>query len=172
MISHEVAEAQSEGSMSFTCSGITPSACGSGRRGSSALPGFLKRPRLLWVVGLMGLVLLTGGCVSKKSVKEKQRTAYMAGRQQAIIEMQEKQLNVVNQVPLVTVSGPVKFTEVEWAEGLTLAQTVVAAQYTGRRNPNTVIVNRAGERFQIRGWELLAGHDFPLEPGDHIEIIP
>jgi len=70
----------------------------------------------------------------------------------------------------VVVIGPVQNPEVQWTEGLTLAQAILAANCTGHRNPKEIILTRQGETTWIDPKDLLRGNDVPLQPGDTITI--
>ena len=60
---------------------------------------------------------------------------------------------------------------VPWTEGLTLAQALVAAQYTFNWDPHTITVTRQGEVHPVNARRLLRGQDDPLlEPGDVVEV--
>lgn len=127
--------------------------------------------RCLWA--LVSIALLSG-CVSKKTAEQRQRAAFLAGRQQAVIDRQQQHIGRQSEArePTVTLSGPVKHTSIGWSPGLTLAGAILAADYQNRRHPRSIIIHRAGERWEIKGWQLMSGNDVDLEPGDRIELIP
>jgi hypothetical protein len=60
--------------------------------------------------------------------------------------------------------------EVAWTNGLTLAQAIIEANYTGSGNPREIILTRQGQTSRIVPRDLLHGHDVPLQPGDTITI--
>jgi hypothetical protein len=64
----------------------------------------------------------------------------------------------------------VQKSEVPWVEGLTLAQAIATANYTGFHNPKGITITRQGEQASINPKDLLNGHVVPLEPGDTITI--
>ncbi len=74
-------------------------------------------------------------------------------------------------LPEVYVRGPVRHPTVDWTDDLTLAQAIVAADYTGFMNPVLVRVIRHGQVAEtMRGVDLLRHKDVPLEPGDIIVL--
>jgi hypothetical protein len=113
-----------------------------------------------------GLAVLAGGCVTKSSADAQARMAYLAGQQAAFMQMQQQQAHG----PGVTVMGPVQNPVVNWSEGLTLGQAIVAAVYTAPTDPNTITIQRAGKLIQFDPKRLLRGEDFPLESGDIIQL--
>ena len=95
------------------------------------------------------------------------RQAYLAGQQQAAKQWQSQQ------PPQVVVHGPVRNSVVPWVENLTLAKAIVDADYTGFMNPVLVRVIRNGQMVEeMKGSDLLHRQDFPLEPGDIVDLIP
>ena len=77
-----------------------------------------------------------------------------------------------NQGPNVTVFGPVRNSIVPWEEELTVAKAIVAADYVGAFDPHEIILVRNGRGTRIDPKQLLQGKDFPLQPGDVIQISP
>ena len=116
------------------------------------------------LIGLLFvLTLCAAGCVTKKEDATRARQAYMAGQQplpQAVLPPGE---------PSVLVRGAVQHPALPWTEGMTLANAIVAANYTGFMNPILVRIIRQGQIVdECKGIDLLRGHDFPLESGDTI----
>lgn len=72
----------------------------------------------------------------------------------------------------IRVFGNVRNPEVPWADGLTLAQAIVAAQCQDRGTPRQIVLIRQRERILVDPKTLLSGEDFALLPGDTIEIHP
>ena len=72
----------------------------------------------------------------------------------------------------IAFTGPVLNPIVPWTEGLTLAQAIVAARWSGLTDPRLVIVTRAGERVELTPNESVAAAELPLEPGDAVELVP
>ena len=69
--------------------------------------------------------------------------------------------------------GPVRNPVVPWTEGLTLAQAIVDADYTGFMNPKLVRVIRNGQIIEeMKGIDLLHHQDVPLETGNIVDIVP
>jgi hypothetical protein len=55
---------------------------------------------------------------------------------------------------------------------LTLARAIAAADYWDARYPKMITIVRQRERLNIPPRELLNGKDWPLEPGDTVEMHP
>jgi len=116
--------------------------------------------------GLILLALATGGCTSRSKAQAQAQAAYAAGQQQAMVRMNDAQRTSIR------VIGNVRNPDIPWADGLTLAQAIVAAEYLGVHNPRQIVVVRQRERFPIDPNSLLGGRDIPMEPGDTVEIQP
>jgi hypothetical protein len=114
---------------------------------------------------LLIAVALTG-CAGKSKADARARAAFAEGQQQAFSQMNEARRTNIR------VLGSVKNPEIPWTEGLTLAQAIVTAFYTGPRDPTEIIVTRQREEIRVNTKDLLHGGDLPLEPGDTIEIKP
>ena len=112
------------------------------------------------------LLLPLCGCVTRSKARTESRAAFAAGQQQAIIQMREAQRTDIR------VIGPVKNPDIPWVDGLTLAQVVAAADYTGRSDPREIFINRQRERLYFDPKALLRGKNLLLEPGDTVEIRP
>ena len=114
--------------------------------------------------------LAAGGCVSKKKEQLAARQAYVAGQEQA---MQAAAQARQQQGPVVYLQGPVRHPVVEWKEGLTLSQAIVAADYTAFMNPALIRVLRNGQvAGEFKGIDLLHHQDMDLEAGDTVIIVP
>ena len=72
----------------------------------------------------------------------------------------------------VRIVGNVRNAEIAWSEDLTLAQAVAEADYQGAGTPHEILIIRQRERFVVDPNTLLNGRDWPLEPGDTVEIHP
>lgn len=72
----------------------------------------------------------------------------------------------------IRVLGNVKNPEIQWAEGLTLARVIAAAEWLDRQDPRQIVLVRQRERFPVDPAALLRGDDVPLEPGDTVELHP
>jgi hypothetical protein len=122
-------------------------------------------PGVLLLVGgsfLAGLVL--DGCTTKAKARLQAREAYLAGQQQALARLQQPH------EPTVTVMGQVRNSVLPWAEDLTLAKALVAADYIGLGVPTAILLVRNGRATEIDPKYLLQGHDLPLEAGDIVQL--
>ncbi len=62
---------------------------------------------------------------------------------------------------------------VEWKEGMTLSQAIVAAEYTAFMNPLVIRVLRNGQvAGEFKGIDLLRHQDMDLEAGDTVIVVP
>lgn len=106
------------------------------------------------------------GCTSQSRAKANAQQAFVAGQQQAAALQRE------TMEPAVWFKGAIRNPRIPWTEDLTLAQALLAADYTGLNNPFKIDVIRQGKRFSINLHRLLRGTDNPLmEPGDVVEIV-
>ena len=106
------------------------------------------------------------GCATKETSPRQADAAFQAGQQQALQQLYEARF------PVVTVLGAVRNPRLDWAEDLTLAKAIVAADYHGPGDPRAIILHRGAEQFHIAPKQLLRGQDWLLQPGDRIEILP
>ena len=114
---------------------------------------------------LLTAILVTPGCAGKSKAKLREQQAFLRGQQQAIAAQQEAQQ------PAVWFRGLIRHPRVAWTENLTLAQALVAADYTGTLDPTSIKIIRQGQTYRIDPKRLLRGlEDPPLEPGDLVEI--
>lgn len=120
--------------------------------------------------GALLLAVTLAGCVSKSKAKAQARAAYLAGQQQGMMRMQQAQIQ--SQGPCVTINGDVRNHVVPWTEGMTLAQAVVAADYYGATEPGQVIIVHNGVATRLDARQLLSGTDFPVQPGDVVQLMP
>ena len=73
----------------------------------------------------------------------------------------------------ISFTGQVLVPIVPWTEGLTLAQAIIAAHWTGLHDPRLIIiVNRDGERMELMPEEAEMAAELPLAPGDAVELVP
>jgi hypothetical protein len=112
------------------------------------------------------LALAFSGCTTRSKARAQAQAAFAAGQQQALAQMRDAQRTNIR------VIGNVRNPEVPWAEGLTLAQAIVAAACYEQHDPREIVLIRRGERIAIDTKILLRGDDVPLEAGDTIEIHP
>ncbi|MGH7953210.1 MAG: hypothetical protein ACREFE_15020 [Limisphaerales bacterium] len=116
------------------------------------------------LAAILFLALAGSGCVTKSQADAQARAAFLAGQRMALAKMSGAQN------PGVTIIGPVRNPNVPWVDGLTLAQAIATATYTGFHNPREIILTRQGKKTSINPDDLLNGRDTPLEPGDTVTI--
>lgn len=122
------------------------------------------------LVGLTAVIVSLGlaGCVSKGKAEARARAAFLAGQQQAAMMAQRSQIPG----PTVTVLGPVQNSLIPWAMDLTLAKAVLAANYYGKTDPSSILIQRDGQEIPCDPKTLLNGQDVPLRPNDVIVLRP
>jgi hypothetical protein len=114
----------------------------------------------LFVIGMVA-----AGCTTKAKARAHAGAAFTAWQQQQAAG------NVRIPAFSVKIVGEVRYPVVEWSEGLTLAQAIVAAEYTGPATPFSIEISRNGEIISVKPQYLLQGRNDPaLEPGDVVEI--
>ena len=112
------------------------------------------------------LALALVGCTTRAKANKQAREAFAAGQRQGFAQAAEaRRINI-------RFLGPVRQPEIAWADGLTLAQAIAAAEYADARNPQTIVIVRQSGRIPVDPKILLRGEDLPLEPGDTVEIHP
>jgi hypothetical protein len=112
------------------------------------------------------LVVALCGCASKVKKRTQAQAAYQMGQQRAYDQIFEaRRINI-------RVVGPVRNPEIQWSEGLSLTQAIITANYTAAGTPQQIAIVRQQERISVDAEALLHGGDFPLEPGDTIELHP
>jgi hypothetical protein len=111
---------------------------------------------------LLVLVMVTAGCADRFKARMQAQIAYLQGQNAA--------LKSAPGISGVTVRGPVQNSFVPWVAGLTLAQAIATANYTGATEPAQIILTRNGESAALEADVLLQGTVIPLEPGDLIEL--
>jgi len=124
-------------------------------------------PGLQLLALLIALALGCAGCVTKSKAKAQAREAFAAGQQQALMMNRTQQM----QGPTVTVVGQVRNGILPWTPDLTVAKAIVNADYFGKSDPRQVYLVHNGKTTPIDGKQLLSGEDFPVQPGDVIQIV-
>ncbi|HTR43086.1 MAG TPA: hypothetical protein VMH87_15845 [Pseudomonadales bacterium] len=114
-------------------------------------------------LGILALALVVTGCETKSHADARVRAAYLAGQEAAYKSAGTQQT--------VVVLGDVQKHEVSFVEGLTLAQAIGTANYTGMHDPKLIIVKRGDQQTPIDPKALLNGKDMPLQAGDIITVI-
>jgi hypothetical protein len=123
----------------------------------------MSRLTLKLFSGGLLLALVAGGCVTRAQADAQARAAFLAGQKAALasVAVEGQGVNVV---------GPVDHPNVPWVEGLTLAQAIATANYTGHQNPEEIIIIRQGQVINVDSHSLLDGRVVLLQPGDTIKI--
>ncbi len=120
----------------------------------------------------LAVAFVSAGCVTKAQADARARIAFLEGQNQALMRLQSDVAARQSSGPGVTFTGPVQNLVVPWRIGLTLAQAIVSAQYTGTGDPSAIVIHRNGEDISFDPKGLLNGEDFVLQIGDMVEIKP
>jgi hypothetical protein len=114
---------------------------------------------------VMVLILCLSACTTKSKARAEAGRAFAAGQEQAMRQAQPKE-------PAVTILGQVRNHVIPWREGLTLAQAIETAVYTGFSDPKLIRLTRGPESIEISVKDLLRGASNPqVESGDVIEVL-
>ena len=119
--------------------------------------------RSVFVIALGVIGVLCAGCVSEREAQRRQAAAYARGVAEARDAMEAR-------MGKITFDGPVRNTQIEWREGLTLAEAIVEAVYIGAVDPTVIVVFRNNEPNYIDARELVRGVDYELESGDVVQF--
>jgi hypothetical protein len=134
--------------------------------------------------------LLASGCVSRSEAKLRERNAFLEGQNSLLMQQQAQtsaqnaqNAQIVQQAAQSTQSpqnaapssgimviGAVQNPQVQWVAGMTLAQAIASANYTGASQPKQIIITRNGETATMDANDLLNGKDVPVQAGDVIEL--
>ncbi len=136
----------------------------------AGLPAKLLRGAAFSICGALLMAMALTGCVSKSKAQAQARAAYAAGQQEAMRRMQQAQTQ--GQGPCVTINGEVRNHVIPWAEGMTLTKALVAAEYTGATDPAQIVIVHTGVAIRVNPRDLLSGVDYPLQPGDVVQLMP
>jgi hypothetical protein len=112
---------------------------------------------------MLALVPLAG-CVTKATADAQAKAAFVAGEKAAYQTMQSA-------TTAITILGNVQKHQIPWVSGLTLAQALSTATYTGTHDPTDIILRRNSVQTEVDPRQLLNGQDVPLHPGDVISVI-
>jgi hypothetical protein len=113
-------------------------------------------------VAILILALAASGCVSKSKADAQARAAFFAG--------EKAEYEGMNARTHITVLGDVQNHQVPWVDGLTLAQAIATANYTGLNNPKEIIIKRQDKEIHVNPQDLLRGQNVPLQRGDTVTI--
>jgi len=116
-------------------------------------------------LNILLFAVVLSGCTTKATARrEAERKAFIATQQSAMPPQENQQL-------IVWFHGDVRNPRIPWTEGLTLAQALLAAQYTFNWDPHIITVTRQGEVHPVNPRRLMRGQEDPLlEPGDVVEV--
>lgn len=122
--------------------------------------------RMRYSLAILMTALAVAGCATRSGSRAQAQIAYLAGQNMVL------QQQLAAQFHGVTVIGAVENPQVAWVEGLTLAQAVATAKYTGRAEPKQIIITHQGESATLDAKVLFSGTDIPVDAGDVIELRP
>ena len=122
--------------------------------------------KMKYSFAILLIALAATGCTTRSSSRTQAQIAFLAGQNQAL------QQQVASQFHGVTVIGEVVTPQVPWVQGLTLAQVVATANYTGQTEPKQIIITHQGESVALDAKVLFSGTDIPVDAGDVVELRP
>jgi hypothetical protein len=129
----------------------------------------IRSLKALRLVPIIGALLLTAawlcGCTSRSKSQARARAAFEAGQLQALTDVAKRQNGI-------TFIGPVMTPVVPWQQALTLGQAVAAAGWNDKGEPRLIVFTRNGESVEMNPAQLLEATDFPVDPGDRVEMFP
>jgi hypothetical protein len=115
----------------------------------------------------MTIAALTAGagCTSSSKARAQADAAYRAGQQQAVRNEEARKRGI-------TFTGPISNSLISWTEGLTLAQAIAAAGWNAKTDPRLIILTRGAEIVAMTPQQALEAADEPMQPGDHVDMLP
>jgi hypothetical protein len=118
-------------------------------------------------LGAMTIAALTAGagCTSSSKARAQADAAYRAGQQQAVRNEEARKRGI-------TFTGPISNSLIPWTEGLTLAQAIAAAAWNAKTDPRLIILTRGAEIVTMTPQQALEAADEPMQPGDHVDMLP
>jgi hypothetical protein len=119
------------------------------------------------IILVFSALLMLAGCVSKSEAQRQAREAYLAGQNQALTAAAAA---AKNSTAPITIRGAVENDTIPWADDLTLAQALLAANYKPLGTPNRISIFRDGRTIPVNVRDFLQGNDIPLQPGDRIDL--
>lgn len=127
---------------------------------------FCRKSVFAFALSIFGAVIFSG-CVTHRQAAAQAHQAFLAGQNAALRQQEQK----TAQTQGVTVVGPVQNPHVPWVVGLTLAQAVATANYTGQQPPESIaVITPHGLRTTFKASVLLNGKSVVLQPGDMVEL--
>lgn len=124
----------------------------------------MSKLQMKFLASILILALIATGCVSKSTADAQSRAAFIAGQKSAYQNMVASQTDII-------VLGNVLKHDLPWTTGMTLAQAITDAQYTGKQDPTDIMVKRNSVQKRVDPTQLLNGQDMTLLPGDTIIVM-
>ena len=110
------------------------------------------------------LALMLAGCTTKSKARAQAQKAFEAGQKQAQQAVQAQQ-------NAVTIVGQVRNRIIPWKEGMTVADAINEAVFTGFSDPRLIRLVRGADFLDITPKDLLSKKvNPPVEAGDVIEL--
>jgi hypothetical protein len=126
--------------------------------------GSLTRRLSLGAMTIATLAAATG-CTSNPKARAQADAAYRAGQLQAVRNEDARKRGIV-------FTGPISNSLIPWTEGLTLAQAIAAAGWNAKTDPRLIILTRGNEVVTMTPQQALEAADEPMQPGDHVDMLP
>ena len=121
--------------------------------------------RVAWAAVLLLAGMLASGCTTRSHSRAQAQAAFEAGQHSAFMEVGARQNGI-------SFRGPVVNPVIMWTDGITLGQAMAAAGWRYPSDPQTIIISRGSETFEMTAAEALVAAEFPLEQGDLVEMRP
>jgi ABC-type Fe3+-hydroxamate transport system substrate-binding protein len=127
--------------------------------------------KTLVLIALLAAVF-GSGCTTKARARADARAAFYQGQARAMAGELGGRVPPPAPPNTVNILGPVSVNALQWTHGLTLGQTIVAAEYIPAGEPAKIIIYRSGQVIPVSAAQLLEGHDVPILPRDVVELQP
>mgnify|MGYP001171167289 FL=1 len=111
-------------------------------------------------IGLCLVLVVMASCTTRSAANKKASETFMQGQIAAKSQSQQQ---------IITVKGDVMNSVIPYTKDMTLAKALIAARWSGIRDPKYITITRGEESYKIKASDFFtAGEDLPLEPGDVI----
>ena len=125
-----------------------------------------------FLASLVVLTMVLCGCTTSSKARSDARAAFYQGQARALSEQLTMAMRTSAPEDMVSILGPVQITALKWTPDLTVAKTIVAAEYMPPGVPGHITIHREGMEIPVSAERLLAGEDVAVLPGDIVEVQP
>lgn len=124
------------------------------------------------LASLLVLTVALCGCTTKSKARSEARAAFYEGQARVLSEQLAATRITAAPAGTVAILGPVQVATLQWTPDLTVAKTIVAAEYLPPGSPNYITIHRDGMEVPVSPEWLLSGEDVAVLPGDVVEVRP